>query len=139
MSKTDLPLGIDFSKLTPIEHMFGDDFEETQQLAALFEEAELYLASFAGCEAIKRAYFGLGVSDFIGIFLFEFLPKDESKERFLWVVTGDVPSACLAADTCPDPTSALRAYIEHARGMCNVRSVTLLETVVLKHYTQDSA
>lgn len=48
--------------------MFGEDFEQTQELVALFEEAELYLSSFRWCDGIKKAYFGLGVSDFVGIF-----------------------------------------------------------------------
>lgn len=147
MSETDLNLSIDFSKLTPIEHMFGDDHEETQQLAALFEEAELYLSSFGWCEGIKRVYFGLGVSDFIGIFLFEILPSEAHRERYLWVVAGDVPPAHLATDQCPDPICALSAYIDAMRKRCNAienaheltRKVTLLESVVLKHYNQESA
>lgn len=164
MSMTDAIPYIDFSKLTPISHMFGDDFEETQQLAALFEEAELYLSSFDWCEGVKQAYFGLGVSDFIGIFLFEFMPPARGTGNFLWVVAGDIPPAHLGIDHCPDPTLALDAYIGEMKNWCNavlaggaaactfnvnlaatlenardvLRRITLLDTVVLAHYKQES-
>ena len=110
---------IDFSKVTPIESMFGEDFEQAQELVALFEEAELYLSSFGWCDRIKRAYFGLGVSAFIGIFLFEIEPTDDSVARFHWVVSGDVPSACITTTDCPNPAFALRKYITQMKGWCN--------------------
>lgn len=113
---TSPDLAIDFSKLTPVELMFGEDFEQTQRLAALIEEAELYLNSFAWCGDVKKAYFGLGVSDFIGIFLFEVVPPAEERERYHWVVAGDVPPAHLAVTNCPDPAFALKGYIEEMKG-----------------------
>jgi len=113
---TSSDLAIDFSKLTPVELMFGDDFEEAQQLAALFEEAELYLNSFAWCESVKNVYFGLGLSDFIGIFLFEVVPSAGEPDRYHWVVAGDVPPAHFASTNCPDPAFALKGYIEEIRG-----------------------
>jgi len=110
---------IDFSKLTPIELMFGENFEEAQQLAALCEEAELYLASFGWCEGVKKAYFGLGISDFIGIFLFELMSSEDAQDKFLWVVAGDIPPACLATDNCPNPAVALHEYIEKMKDRCS--------------------
>jgi hypothetical protein len=98
--------------------MFGGDFEETQQLAVLFEEAELYLSSFHWCEGIKNAYFGLGVSDIIGIFLFEILSSEESMDKFHWVVAGDVPPACFAAADCPNSALALHSYIDETKNWC---------------------
>lgn len=113
---TSSDLAIDFSKLTPVELMFGDDFEEAQQLAALFEEAELYLNSFAWCESVKNVYFGLGLSDFIGIFLFEVVSSADERDRYHWVVAGDVPPAHFGINNCPDPFFALKGYIEEIRG-----------------------
>lgn len=116
---TSADLAIDFSKLTPVELMFGDDFEETQQLTALFEEAELYLNSFAWCAGVKKVYFGLGMSDFIGIFLFEVVPTANERGRYHWVIAGDVPPAHFAVENCPDPSFALKGYIEEIRGKVN--------------------
>lgn len=139
----DVNPSIDFSKLTPIEFMFGKDFEETQQLAALFEEAELYLSSFAWCRGVRKAYFGLGVADFIGIFLFELMPSEDSRDRFLWVVAGDVPPAYLAAESYPNSAFALQGYIQRmkselASADCNaaqqrelMRRIMLLDSEVL--------
>jgi hypothetical protein len=98
--------------------MFGEDLEEAQQLTALCEEAELYLASFAWCDGIRNAYFGLGVSDFVGIFLFEILPSDASRGSFHWVVAGDIPPASLSVDRCSDSALALRLYIEEMKSWC---------------------
>jgi hypothetical protein len=117
---TSADLTIDFSKLTPVELMFGEDFEETQQLAALFEEAELYLNSFAWCAGVKKVYFGMGLSDFIGIFLFEVVPSADERERYHWVVAGDVPPAHLAIANCPDAAFALKGYIEEMKGKVNL-------------------
>jgi hypothetical protein len=117
-SMNEWPLNIDFSRLTPVGSMFGEDLEEAQQLTALCEEAELYLASFAWCDGIRNAYFGLGVSDFVGIFLFEILPSDASRGSFHWVVAGDIPPASLSVDRCSDSALALRLYIEEMKSWC---------------------
>lgn len=98
--------------------MFGGDFEETQQLTVLFEEAELYLSSFHWCQGIKNAYFGLGVSDIIGIFLFEIFTSEESMGKFHWVVAGDVPPACVATVDCPNSAMALQSYIDEMTNWC---------------------
>lgn len=135
---------IDFSKLTPVESMFGEDFEQTQQLTALFEEAELYLSSFAWCESVKNVYFGLAVSDFIGIFLFEVVSSDESMGRFHWVVAGDTPPARLCANSFPNASLALKAYIEEMTERCGkaqerdlMRRIRLLNSEVLGHYREE--
>lgn len=107
---------IDFSKLTPVESMFGDDFEVAQQRTALFEEAELYLNSFAWCAGVKNVYFGLGMSDFIGIFLFELVSFADERDRYHWVVAGDVPPAHFTVANRPDPLIALKEYIEEIKG-----------------------
>jgi len=149
----DSAQAIDFSKLTPIELMFGEDFEEAQQLAALCEEAELYLASFGWCQGVKKAYFGLGVSDLIGIFLFELMSSEDAQDKFLWVVAGDFPPACLATDNCPNPAIALREYIQKMKHWCSkalaegkidaeqernlMRRITLLGSEVLSHYRDE--
>lgn len=158
-----LSQNIDFSKLTPIELMFGEDFEQTQEIAALFEEAELYLSSFHWCDRIKKAYFGLGVSDFVGIFLFEIEPSVDTAERFHWVVAGDVPPACIAGTECRNSAFALHQYIRAMKNWCNAElskeptasllargakhathsahdlmsRITLLDSVILEQYKDD--
>lgn len=141
---TNPDLQIDFARLTPIEAMFGEDLEETQQLTALFEEAELYLMSFGWCKGIRRAYFGLGVSDFIGVFLFEVMRADDGGDRYLWVVAGDIPSAHLSTRDRPNSVSALEAYVRDLEVRCVdsgardlMRRVALLDTEVLRHYRNE--
>lgn len=138
---TESGVSIDFSKLTPIESMFGEDFEEAQQLTALFEEAQLYLCSFGWCKGIKRAYLGLGVSDFIGIFLFELIASEESQGKFLWVVSGDIPPAHFSAEGCPSSILALKEYVEQMTSRCDathwnalLRRIQMLDSEALSHY-----
>lgn len=150
---TDSAQAIDFSKLTPIELMFGEDFEAAQQLAALCEEAELYLASFGWCKGVKKAYFGLGVSDFIGIFLFELMASEEVQDKFRWVVAGDLPPACLTTNNCPSPVFALQEYIVEMKNWCSTaldegkidaeqesdlrHRISLLGSEILDHYRDE--
>lgn len=134
---------IDFSKLTPIEFMYGSDFEQTQELVALFEEAELYLSSFGWCERVKQAYFGLGVSAFIGIFLFEIEPSEENVDSFHWVVSGDVPSARFAAVDCANPALVLHRYVKEMKSCVPdqnlATTIALLDQVILNEYRNELA
>jgi hypothetical protein len=99
-----------FSKLTSIEGMIGGTDEESRQFQTLYKRAATFIRSFEWSGAITVSYFGLGVADIIGIFLFELVPVSEAVDRFLWVVVGDIPSAYLVADLAPNPACALRAY-----------------------------
>lgn len=123
--------------------MFGADFEQTQELVALFEEAELYLSSFRWCERVKQAYFGLGVSAFVGVFLFEIEPSEEGVDSFHWVVSGDVPPAHIAVADCPNPVVVLQKYVEEMKNRRPAHElaakVTLLDTEILNWYRDQPA
>jgi len=102
---------IDYSALSAIESMVGEDAEETSQLRALYERAVNYICSFHWHGKIEKIYFGLGVSDIVGVFLFELTPRSANVDKLLWVIIGDVPPAYLVTDDAPDAATALQVYI----------------------------
>lgn len=102
---------VDFTKVTPVAEMQGDDDDETASLHSLAKEAANFLSSFTWCTAIKNQYLGIGVPGVIGVFLFEQQPSDPTVDRWLWVIVGDLPPAYITIEDAPNPACALDAYI----------------------------
>lgn len=81
----------------------------------LASEAKAFLLSKSWCRAIKRGYYGLGISHIFGVFYFEIEPAHNGIDSDLWVITGDLPPAYLVCDCSPDPISALENYVAEMR------------------------
>ena len=111
--------GMDHSKIAEIDHMAGEDDDETQELRTLYAKAHAFIASFKWCQGIKKAYFGLGVDKIIAVFLFELNPALESVDSLLWVIVGDIPPAYIVTDDAPNPRQALAVYIGLMREWVN--------------------
>ena len=93
----------------PVEKMEGGDPQDTGLLRSMAEEAENFLSSFTWCESVQRRYFGFGIGKVVAVFFFEIKPA--GADRWIWVVTGDLPPAYLVIDECKSPAEALTAYI----------------------------
>jgi hypothetical protein len=106
---------IDLSKLKSIDSMLGEDDGETRELRELYKRAENFLKAFNWAGKIERAYFGLGVENIVGVFLFAFIPKSPDVDNLLWVIVGDIPPAYLVTDDAPDSARALQVYIREMR------------------------
>lgn len=103
---------VDFSLLTSLNAMRGEDRTDSRLLKQMSKEAERYLLSFDWCRQIKARWFGWGVGGVCAVFLFEILPVTKGVDRWLWVVVGDLPPAYLVVDGIPTPLKALETYIE---------------------------
>ncbi len=103
---------VDFSSLTPIRDMKGEDSKDSSLLKIMAKEAWQYMLSFDWCREIQAGWFGLGVGGVCAVFLFEILPATANIDTWLWVVVGDLPSAYLVIDECPTPIKALDTYLE---------------------------
>jgi hypothetical protein len=91
----------------------GDgDPKETAGLQALGDEALAYLRRFPWCPAGVTLYLAYGVARVVGLFLAEFDTLVGGSDHYLWVVTGDLPSAYFVTDEAPDAKSALTVYCE---------------------------
>ncbi len=106
---------MDTDNLIPISLMEKGDQADDYSLGNLAVEAEEYIASQSWCKSALDGHFGLGYHGIVGVFLFEIEPTHEQVDRLLWVVTGDLPPAYLVCDDCPNPVSALKAYIMEMR------------------------
>ena len=101
---------VDLSRLTPVEHMAGEDEAETVLLQQLLVRAEEYLRSFHWCPPIAERYLGIGVGGVLAVFLFKLERAINNADELLWVVEGDLPSAYFVVDEAPNAKSALEVY-----------------------------
>lgn len=104
-------MSVDMQTVVPIAKMKGENAEETLLLRNAFAEASSFLRAFEWCSDIKEAFFGRGIGGVVAVFLFRIEPLG-SVDEWLWVVTGDLPSAYLVADDAPTPVVALELYCE---------------------------
>jgi hypothetical protein len=103
---------VDLKKLTPAEQIVGEDAEETALLREMLQDATDYLWAFRWCPPIDRIYLGYGVGAAVAVFLFHFGERIQGTGEWLWVVTGDLPTACFVIDQAPDPASAPEVYCQ---------------------------
>lgn len=91
--------------MQPDSELFGSELLEQ------LNEAESFLLSFSWLHAIEQAYLGNWFEGIVGIFLFKISPKLVGVDDFVWVIVGDLPSAYITVDDCPNPAAALDGYI----------------------------
>ncbi len=103
---------IDLKKLIPAEQIVGEDDEETGLLKKMLQEATDYLRAFRWCPPIDQVYLGYGVGGVVAVFLFHFAERIQGTDEWLWVVTGDLPTAYSVVDQAAEPASALKGYCE---------------------------
>lgn len=104
-----------FSGVTDAELIEGEDLEDSALLKQALMQAKRYITGFSWCKGIVREYFGLGVGGVVSVFLFEVDSSASPEDGFLWVVSGDLPSAYLVPDDATNPQEALGIYIELMR------------------------
>lgn len=97
--------------LTPFSEATGDDPEDTSLLRAMGAAAVRYAESMSWCARVVEARLGFGVGGLVGVFLVKIVPRGGADE-WVWVVTGDLPSAYLVLDRAPNAMSALSVYCE---------------------------
>jgi hypothetical protein len=106
-SAFDAPVG----GVTPVEHMAGDDEEDTRLLQQMSREAEIYLRSFSWCGDVRSSFFGGGVGGVFAVFLFNIRPTQPELGEWIWIVVGDIPSAYLPIQDARSPAEVFRTYV----------------------------
>lgn len=107
----DLPV----SGVIPVSHLTGEDEDEMQRLWDMARKAQDFISEFEWCRGIVDLYFGAGIGDVFAVFLAHINPARAEVDRYLWIVVGDIPSAYLVTDDCPNPQKALEGYIREMR------------------------
>jgi len=75
------------------------------------QRAHEYVASHK-VSAIEQEYLGACIDGIVYIFLMKVGPTQKDVAPWIWVIVGDIPSACLKSFKNETPYEALRAYIE---------------------------
>lgn len=103
---------IDRSSLVVEQNISGDTALDTQELRCMLQRAKEYLLSHEWCPKVVASYMGFAIPGVIALFLFELEEAIEDRDRYLWVVVGDLPSAYLVVDNAPNAACALECYCE---------------------------
>ena len=98
--------------VVPVEHMSGDDDEDTALLRGMLEEAKNYIQSFSWCKSIDRSYFAGGVGNVFAIFLFKIDSNRPEVDPWEWIFVGDVPPGYLPLEDAGSRMEAFETYIE---------------------------
>lgn len=99
------------SNVILVDHMAGDDEQDTALLQQMLREAKNYINSFAWCESILNSYFAGGVGKIFAIFLFNISSTHRDVGRWIWIVVGDIPSAYLPWEDCHSSREVFETYM----------------------------
>jgi hypothetical protein len=84
------------SMIYPINYKdINPDIDFYPELKALHQEAKSYLLGFKWCAEIKDSFLYTNLGSVFCIFLLEIINTQSSKDNFLWVIVGDIPSMYL--------------------------------------------
>src|SRR5690348_2679775 len=98
--------------VVPSDRIIGDDAEDTKLLRNMAMAADEYIRSFAWCHRVVRSFFAGGVGGILAIFLFDIIPSRPKVGQWIWIVTGDIPSAYLPLEDATTPMQVFSTYIE---------------------------
>ena len=104
-------LHIDTLAMTRIELLNSAGLEYTDELVSLFSKATTFLKSKPWCSEILEGWLSRGWGYIIGVFYFHIVPSSAELPDYLWVIVGDLPSAYLDVEYCPDVTAVIEGYI----------------------------
>jgi hypothetical protein len=76
--------------VVPIDRMLGDTPQETFALRRTYSEARATMKALGIVQRIEQAWFGGGIGEVVGVFLFRFVDLD-GNDMFGWLVCGDIP------------------------------------------------
>jgi len=93
------------------EEAWSDDPDERAYLQTQKRRCVEYISSHAWCSAVLSARLGLGVGGVVAVFLVE-IDGAPSVDDWLWVITGDFPSAYVVIDETFDAVDALATYCD---------------------------
>lgn len=85
--------------------------EDREELSAMYQEAREFLEFYDWCVEVRESYVGILYLGVIGVFLFRIVPGRRDVDEWIWVIVGDLPSAYITCDECPNPATAIDGYI----------------------------
>lgn len=84
---------------------------ELAEMRSMYQEAREFLKFYDWCSEIRQSFVGMLYPGIVGVFLFRIVPSRDDVDEWIWVIVGDLPSAYLTVDECPNPATALDGYV----------------------------
>ena len=79
----------------------------------MLQEAKQYISSFDWAPPIAEVHMRIGAGGALAVFLVTFVRGiGPERDKHLWVIVGDLPSAYLVVDRASDAVAALSIYCE---------------------------
>lgn len=101
----------DFSKIVEWSKYLAAQHEGVEEMNSLHQEAKEFLEFYDWCGQIRESYVGMLHPGIVAVFLFRIVSNRKDVDEWIWVIVGDLPSAYLTTDECPNPATALDGYI----------------------------
>jgi hypothetical protein len=90
------------------------DIDFYSELPSVYRKAEKYLLSFKWCAEIRDCFLYYNLGNVFCIFLFEIENTKSSKDNFLWIIVGDIPSMYLDVYGPRSTVEVLEDYVRLA-------------------------
>lgn len=101
----------DLSKVVEWSKYLAVQQEDLAEMSSMYQEARVFLEFYDWCSEIKESFIGMLYPGIVAVFLFRIVPARQDADEWIWVIVGDLPSAYLTTDECPNPATALDGYI----------------------------
>ncbi len=112
---------IDWTRVVPLENTRWTSKEQQQDVEVLAARAEAYLRRFVWCVGVGNGggvapsgrWYGDGVADKVGVFLFEALIDQHRQglDTWTWLIVGDIPPARISPWYARNPCQAVNCYV----------------------------
>jgi hypothetical protein len=100
----------------PIEHLFGEDPEDTETLRAMAVDAERYLGASLGASQSKSVTSARALGKSSPFFCFAFAPASRTLMNGSGLLSETCRRRTSSIDSCKTPCQALEGYICEMRG-----------------------
>ena len=101
----------DLSKVVEWSKYLAVHQEDIADMNTMYQEAREFLEFYDWCSEIKESFVGVLYPGIVAVFLFRIVPSRTDVDEWIWVIVGDLPSAFLTTDECPNPATALDGYV----------------------------
>lgn len=102
---------VDLNKVTEWSKYIESKPEDEIEYAVLKNEAVRFIEYYDWCSRIVSTYIGIVYPGIIGVFLFNIIANRKDVDEWVWVIVGDLPPAYITCEDCPNPATAIDAYI----------------------------
>ncbi len=96
----------DFEKFDELE------FEDDEKLEIYCKESINYIQRHTWCEGINNAWLAYYLEGIFAICIFEVISSNSNVDKYVWVLTGDLPPAYIDIDSAQNPLEVLSCYID---------------------------